>query len=173
MIITCINCKKKFDIDSGLIPEKGRLLQCNSCNYKWFFKKSPINSPESYDKINKTFETTKIFDEKLDSITIENTENLEILDKKHNEKSLDQKIIIHKDDHVKNLDKDLVIIQSKKNNYNIFGLIIVFTITFIAIVIILDTFQITIGKIVPSIEFKLYNLYETINDIGLFLKDLI
>ena len=38
---------------------------------------------------------------------------------------------------------------------------------------ILDTFKGPIGKIVPNIEFLLYNLYETINDIALFLKDLI
>ena len=39
MIITCNNCNKKFDLDSNLIPDKGRLLQCASCNHKWFFKK--------------------------------------------------------------------------------------------------------------------------------------
>ena len=50
MIITSNNCNKKFDIDSTLIPDKGRLLQCASCDHKWFFKKevlekeiSPIN----------------------------------------------------------------------------------------------------------------------------------
>jgi hypothetical protein len=52
-------------------------------------------------------------------------------------------------------------------------LTIVFAISFIALIIILDTFQVPIGKIVPNIEFILYNLYETIKDIGLFLKDLI
>ena len=39
MIITCNNCNKKFDLDSNLIPEKGRLLQCNSCNINGFLKK--------------------------------------------------------------------------------------------------------------------------------------
>ena len=39
MIITCIRCDKKFEVESSLIPEKGRLLQCNSCNHQWFFKK--------------------------------------------------------------------------------------------------------------------------------------
>ena len=62
---------------------------------------------------------------------------------------------------------------SSKKNYNILGITIVFIITFIALIIVLDTFQIPIGKIVPDIEFLLYNLYETINDIKLFLIDLI
>ena len=53
------------------------------------------------------------------------------------------------------------------------GLIIVFIISFIALIIVLDTFQNPISKIIPDIELILYNLYETINDITLFLKDLI
>ena len=61
----------------------------------------------------------------------------------------------------------------KKNKHNILGLTIVFIITFIAIIIVLDTFQNPISKNIPNIEFHLYNLYETINDIVLFFKDLI
>ena len=57
MIITCNNCNKKFDIDSNLISDKGRLLQCASCDHKWFFKKevlekkkiSPINESITID----------------------------------------------------------------------------------------------------------------------------
>ena len=32
------NAQKTFNIQDKLIPEGGRLLQCGSCNYKWFFK---------------------------------------------------------------------------------------------------------------------------------------
>ena len=39
MIISCGECLKKFEIDSNLIPDEGRLLQCSSCHYKWFYKK--------------------------------------------------------------------------------------------------------------------------------------
>ena len=59
MIITCNNCNKKFDLDSNLIPDKGRLLQCASCNHKWFFKKeilentvSPIVEDIDNDNVN-------------------------------------------------------------------------------------------------------------------------
>ena len=59
MIIACNNCNKKFHIDSSLIPNKGRLLQCASCDHKWFFKKevleekiSRINEDTSVDNIN-------------------------------------------------------------------------------------------------------------------------
>jgi predicted Zn finger-like uncharacterized protein len=53
MIITCNNCNKKFDLDSNLIPDKGRLLQCASCNYKWFFKKEiPENTASPFVEHN-------------------------------------------------------------------------------------------------------------------------
>ena len=64
-------------------------------------------------------------------------------------------------------------INEHKRNYKILSPIIVFFISFIAIIIILDTFQVSISKIFPNIEFFLYNLYESINDFFLFLKDLI
>ena len=39
MIISCPECGKKFEIDASLIPQSGRLLQCGSCENKWFYKK--------------------------------------------------------------------------------------------------------------------------------------
>ena len=39
MIITCENCNKNFEINDDLIPKRGRLLQCGSCDHQWFFKK--------------------------------------------------------------------------------------------------------------------------------------
>jgi len=61
MIITCNQCDKKFEIESSLITDNGRILQCGSCNHKWFFKKnvsseilkSPLLYEEKFeDKIN-------------------------------------------------------------------------------------------------------------------------
>ena len=173
MIISCNNCNKKFDIDSNLIPEKGRLLQCNGCNHKWFFKKEVIKQTVASLKINESTNEIKPFKEELKHKKIENPENIKLLDKQTNEESLSDTTSINKSDD-KNLDIDLKneAIKNKKN-YNILGKIIVFIISFIALIIILDTFQSPISKIIPNIEFLLYSLYETINDIRLFLKDLI
>ena len=71
MIIDCPVCNKKFDIDQDLIPTDGRLLQCGSCNHKWFFKLN-INEkkPEEEIKIkpkkdfNINVETEKIIPKK-------------------------------------------------------------------------------------------------------------
>ena len=40
MIIECINCNKKFEVNSDLIPKEGRNIQCGSCNHLWFFDKN-------------------------------------------------------------------------------------------------------------------------------------
>ena len=44
MIITCPKCNKQFKIDSSLIPNEGRDLQCGSCNNVWFYKIEEENS---------------------------------------------------------------------------------------------------------------------------------
>ena len=150
MIISCINCNKIFDINSNLIPENGRLVQCNVCNHKWFFKKEIKKKPLPITKIKPTEEIKQF---KVD------LKNIELLDNEINNDYIKENVPIDKKEIFKN-----------KNNYNILGLIIVFIISFIAIIIVLDTFKGPISKIVPNIEFLLYSLYETINDIKLFLR---
>ena len=144
MIVTCINCVKRFEIDSSLITDSGRLLKCSSCNHEWFFKKDLVienSTPEVIEPIKNDI-----------------SETIELLDK-----------VVKKD-----IVKEKVSIMPKdKKNYNILGLTIVFIISFIALIIVVDTFQNFVSGIVPDIEFLLYNLYETINDIVLFIKDLI
>jgi predicted Zn finger-like uncharacterized protein len=169
MIITCNNCTKKFDIDSDLIPEKGRLLQCSGCDHKWFFKKKVINDPIIPVKINNPVEDTNISKKKLDSVEIQSPKDIDLLDNPNKDDTKLENDLLNKNE---DLEPKLNSSKNKKN-YNILGITIVFIITFIALIIVLDTFQIPIGKIVPDIEFLLYNLYETINDIKLFLTDLI
>jgi len=173
MIITCNNCNKKFNIDSSLIPEKGRLLQCISCNYKWFFKKEVINKVVPVVKISKPSIELIPFTEKILSKEIKDPNNLEPLDAVIENTSIIKKTPIS--ENVENVDVNEVKVKTYKNkkNYSLLGLIIVFIISFIALIIILDTFQKPISNFIPNIEFLLYSLYETINDIKLFFKDLI
>ena len=167
MIITCNNCNKKFDIDSSLIPDKGRLLQCASCDHKWFFKKevlentvSPID--EDIDNINvfdqnssSTNEEERVSDVAKDEVEVDLKEEI----KEKNE------ININKSTQVNNKPK-------KQKNFKILNIFIVAIISSVAFIIIVDTFKYPIGKIVPNIEFILYNLYESIKDISLFIRDL-
>ena len=170
MIITCNNCNKKFDIDSTLIPDKGRLLQCASCDHKWFFKKevlekkiSPINEDTSIDNVN-------IFDQNNSSINDDES----VLDTPNDEVEVDlegetkEKIEINIDESPQENTK-----PKKQKNFKILNILVVTIISFIAFIIIVDTFKYPIGKIVPNVEFILYNLYESIKDISLFIRDLI
>ena len=170
MIITCNNCNKNFDIDSILIPDKGRLLQCASCDHKWFFKKevlekkiSPINEDTSIDNVN-------IFDQNNSSINDEES----VSDAPNDEVEVDleeenkEKIEINIDETPQENTK-----PKKQKNFKILNIFVVIIISFVAFIIIVDTFKYPIGKIVPNVEFILYNLYESIKDISLFIRDLI
>ena len=169
MIITCNNCKKKFNIDSSLIPDNGRLLQCSSCEHKWFFKKealentvSPIDEVISIDSVN-------IFDQDSSLTDVEES----ALDTPKDEVEVDleketkDKIEINIDENPQVNTK-----PKKQKNFKILNIFIVIIISSVAFIIILDTFKYPIGKIVPNIEFILYNLYESIKDISLFIRDL-
>ena len=146
MIITCPSCQKKFKLDNNLLPENGRTLQCGSCDYKWFFKKD--------DKdviVEKPLELTQTKDEVVDEIKV----NLETtLPQNTQEKQI--------------VDNGLNISLLKIFNY-----FIVLIITVIAAIIFLDTFKNNLSSIFPNLELFLYNLFETIKDINLFIKDLI
>ena len=150
MIINCPNCNKKFEIDKKLIPLSGRLLQCGSCNNKWFFK---IENNEQ-----KTISTQVIENNK--SLSEEVEENLP--DERHDEV-----------DPSNNPKEILAENENKKNSINFFKVLIVIIISFIALILILETFKVQLSTIIPNIEIVLDNLYQSINDIKLFILDLI
>ena len=168
MIIICNNCNKKFDVDSNLIPDKGRLLQCASCDHKWFFKKevlentvSPIVEETGIDGIN-------IFDQNNSSINEEESVSNAPKDEVDLEEETKEKIEVNINERTAANTK-----PKKQKNFKILNIFIVAIISFVAFIIIVDTFKYPIGKIVPNTELILYNLYESIKDISLFIRDLI
>jgi len=170
MIITCNNCNKKFDIDSNLISDKGRLLQCASCDHKWFFKKEVLESTVSPIDEGITIDSVNIFDQNNSSINKE--ESVSEAPKDEVEVDLEEEI---KEKIGININESTQVNTKPKKpkNFKILSIIIVAIISFVAFIIIVDTFKNPIGKIVPNIEFILYNLYESIKDISLFIRNLI
>ena len=156
MIINCPNCNKNFEIDNKLIPSEGRLLQCGSCNHKWFFKTE--NNEEKLEVLEKNISETTIEDNNNSSEQIK--EN--ILNK--NDDSLEPS---------NNLKNDLKKKANKKSDINYFKILVVIIISFFALILILETFKEQISIILPNIEIILDNLYQSINDIKLFILDLI
>ena len=125
MIIECVNCNKKFNVNSDLIPENGRLIQCGSCNHSWFFKKEVIQ----------------------EDLISSNQINSEI--------GLKQSSLF-----------------SSKKIYNFFSYLLVLIISFVAVLILVDTLKSPLINLFPGLEIVLFNLFETLKDIGLFIIDL-
>ena len=129
-----------------MIPQNGRKIKCGSCGHIWFFTLGDKieNQVDNQFSINKTDKITK------DPI------NKKVEPKK--------KILVKKENQIK----------SKKFKFSsILSLLIVIIITFISLIVIIDTFESKLNTIFPNLELIMFNLYETLNDIFLFLKDLI
>ena len=169
MIITCNNCNKKFNIDSNLISDKGRLLQCASCDHKWFFKKEVLDNTVSPTDVETGIDSINIFDQNNSSINEEKSVSNEPKDEVEVdlEEETKEKIKVNINESTQVNTK-----PKKQKNFKILNIFVVAIISFVAFIIIVDTFKYPIGKIVPNIEFILYNLYESIKDISLFIRDL-
>ena len=143
MIIECPNCHKKFNVESSLIPESGRNIQCGSCNHVWFFK--------------------LIVDVQSEVINTE-TQNINYEEKVKKTSEIKDKTQIKKQ------------IKSSADTYafsKILSFLIVGIISFIAFIIVLDTFKKPLTNIFPNLELLLFNLVESIKDIFLFFKNLL
>ena len=152
MIIECINCNKKFNIDSILIPSSGRKIQCGSCKYIWFYKEE--------EKITKPL----IIDKKINQV------NKDLINKQKNIGIIEQNITIGTND--KNFQNQS---EQKVENTSIakfFSYLIVFIISLISLIILVDTIKIPLVNKFPNLEIILFNLFETLKDIKLFIIDL-
>ena len=145
MIISCQNCSKKFDVEDNLIPENGRMLQCSSCDYKWFFKISEATEPIT-----------------LEEIISADHENFD-----KNEQNETNEINVNETkSKFSNLNLSALFIKT-------LSYFIVSIITLIALLIILDTFKSPLSSIFPNLELYLFNLIEILKDVKFFIKDLI
>ena len=151
MQITCPNCRKIFFVKDELIPPEGRQLQCGKCFNNWFFNKPFDPKKNEVKKIDKNYVKTT-------SNNIEHDEKIKL--KKTKEFNFDNK-------------EEKKEINIKKKKINIFKLILVFIITFVALLIVIETFKNQISNFFPSIFIILDNLFQTLHDIQLFIKDLI
>ena len=162
MIITCPNCNKKFKIDNSLIPDEGRDLQCGSCNHVWLYKIKEENS-----KILELKEEIDINDIK----TKVDKNNEEIVENKNPLTKIETELNNQKKE--KNIEKQKETKISKNTGNKFFSYLIVFIISFVALIILLDTLKNPLINVFPRLEILLFNLFETLQDIKLFIIDLI
>ena len=153
MIITCPRCQKSFNIDDKLIPKEGRLVKCGVCNHTWFFKPSE-NIEDKQDTATP-------------DTTINEGETREFIQVKQNKETVKPKV----DKTIRNKKYLPAIKKEKSKNFS--KLFLVFLISIIAIVILIDTFKVPLSYIIPNINFYLDNLYQSLIDIKLFTINLI
>ena len=162
MIIECINCNKKFNVDADLIPKQGRQIQCGSCSHIWHFKiESTLKEPlilEDEDN-QKDLSIAKDTKEITENINVDKTTVL----LKDNE--------IYKENKIqKNTTTENNIKISKISDF--FSYLLVFLISFVALIILLDTLKSPLINVFPGLEIVLFNLFETLKDVKLFITDL-
>jgi len=165
MIISCSNCNKQFKINPSLIPDNGRDVKCGSCNHIWFYKLED-NKTELPPLID-NFEDKKIED------VIDN----KILDdiNKPNDVSLEKEIddrIYKIEDKIPEKQKPVKNKINKNTSGKFFSYLVVSIISFVALIILIDTLKVPLINVFPGLEILLFNLFEILKDIKLFIIDL-
>ena len=164
MIINCPNCNKRFKINPSLIPDNGRDLKCGSCDHVWFYKiedknLEPLSLKE--DIINNE-NKSDIVDKKIDQTNevkkSSSHSKIDIKDKKDLDKIVDKQITS------KN--------KTKNKSGKFFSYTIVFIISFVALIILIDTLKTPLINVFPGLETILFSLFEMLKDIKLFIIDL-
>ena len=158
MIISCPNCNKQFKINPSLIPDNGRDVKCGSCNHIWFYKieynkKEPLPLSDNF--------TDKKIEDEIDNKIVEsiNETNNESIPNDIDDKIYEKQI------PVKN--------KIKKNSIRkFFSYLVVSIISFAALIILIDTLKIPLINVFPGLEIILFNLFEILKDIKLFIIDL-
>ena len=163
MIITCPNCNKQFKIDRSLIPDEGRELQCGSCEKVWFYK--PKNESEAPLELNENISKNQ-----KEPAIEKNDKNLELSKNLQKEKIIEPEIKNKKTNEIPNKIKKL---EKENKGSKFFSYLIVFIISIVALIILLDTLKTPLINVFPGLEIVLFNLFETLQDIKLFIIDLI
>ena len=165
MIITCPNCNKQFKIDNSLIPDEGRDLQCGSCNHIWFYK--------IQEKNNEVLELKQeIISEDIETKAVNKEDKIE--EKQQTEEIIKTEINNKKKEKNSEKQKNTSTLKKTENEGSkFFSYLIVFIISFVALIILLDTLKTPLINVFPGLEIILFNLFETLQDIKLFIIDLI
>ena len=153
MIIVCPSCGKNFNVREEQIPDKGRLLQCSNCKHEWFYTKNTIPIDDNIDELSKddfTQESFGVLDEEEDQ---------------HDKAIVEDKTV--------KLEKPKTSKKQEGKQFNFFKFLLVFIISFVAFILLVDTFIAQISMYFPFAEKYLDNLYQSIIDISLFFQNLI
>ena len=165
MIISCPNCNKQFKINLSLIPDNGRDVKCGSCDHVWFYKIED-NKIEPLP-LHDDFADKEIKDE-IDNKIVNNINKPNDLS---SHKDIDERIN-KTDDKITEKQKPVKNKIKKNTSGKFFSYLLVSIISFVAVIILVDTFKVPLINIFPGLEILLFNLFEILKDIKLFILDL-
>ena len=165
MIISCPNCNKQFKINLSLIPDNGRDLKCGSCDHVWFYKIEDNNVEPL--PLHDDFADKEIKDE-IDNKIVDNINEPNDLS---SQKDIDD-IINKTDDRITEKQKPVKNKIKKNTSGKFFSYLLVSIISFVALIILVDTLKVPLINIFPGLEILLFNLFEILKDIKLFIIDL-
>tara|TARA_A100001015_G_scaffold201338_1_gene224779 strand:- start:43 stop:546 length:504 start_codon:yes stop_codon:yes gene_type:complete len=165
MIINCECGKKKFNIDSSLIPKEGRLLKCGSCSKIWHYtpKIETKNAEELDIKINENVIKNEV--QSNQAINDENFRDIneEVLSEENTDDDKDE------EDNIKEVKRN----EEKQGQIKmmlVYSIVVI--ISLLGLIFLLDTFKSHLISVFPSINTFFDSFYETLLDFKLFIKDL-
>ena len=165
MIINCECGKKKFSIDSSLIPKEGRLLKCGSCNNIWHY--TPIIETKNNEELDVKINENVIKNEDQSDEVIKD-ENLTDI----NEEVLSEENIDDDENEENNIEEEK---ENEENQGKIKMVLVYFIVVFISLlglIFLLDTFKSYLISLFPTITPFFDSFYQTMLDLKLFIKDL-
>jgi predicted Zn finger-like uncharacterized protein len=165
MIISCPNCNKQFEINPSLIPDNGRNVKCGSCDNVWFYKLE--NNKTEWAPLIDNFKDKKNEDE-IDNKIVDNIyepNDTSLQNDIDDKKNKTEDTIAKKQISVKNNIK-------KNSSIKFFSYLVVLIISFVALIILIDTLKVPLIDVFPGLEILLFNLFEILKDIKLFIIDL-
>ena len=165
MIINCECGKKKFNIDSSLIPKEGRLLKCGSCSKIWHY--TPIIETKNDEELDVKINESVIKNELQSDEAINDKNFTDISEEVLSEENTDH------DENEENNIKEEEEKEEKQGKIKMVSVyFIVVIISLLGIIFLLDTFKSHFISVFPTITPLLDSFYETLLDFKLFIKDL-
>ena len=165
MIINCECGKKKFNLDSSLIPKEGRLLKCGSCSKIWHY--TPIIETKNDEELDVKINESVIKNEGQSDEAINDGNFTDI-----SEEVLSKENTNHDENEENNIkqENENEVIQGKIKMVLVYFIVVI--ISLLGIIFLLDTFKSYLSNVFPGITPLLDSFYETLLDFKLFIKDL-
>ena len=166
MIINCECGKKKFNIDSSLIPKEGRLLKCGSCSKIWHY--TPIIETKNDEDLDVKINESVVKNELQSDEAINDKNFKDISEEVLSEESTD-----HDENEENNIKEENKNEEKQGKIKMVLVYFIIVIISLLGLIFLLDTFKSYLISVFPTVTPFFDSFYETLLDLKLFIKDLV